>query len=240
MKKIIYGIPALAIFLSACAASANVPEFHMKSIDEIRQESKSMDFSYKNLDLSEASISIPDTNRIDSVVFPISTDQVEPQVERMEANIRKYEGDEAPENFTDYLTLMYWDFEANDRLEVPYDEATEEQKEVVQYLGYNDGKVSELLVFSNFMLEMGDYSVSAKLAGDTTNYSERAYGYRAWDLGNFQDRYFIGTDDIEGISYHLADGDMLISDAVAYVEEHVKSDYYYVGSPLLGLSCYNS
>ena len=38
-----------------------------------------------------------------------------------------------------HMTLMYWDVAQNDRLIIPILEATDEQKEQVQYLGYNDG-----------------------------------------------------------------------------------------------------
>jgi hypothetical protein len=43
-------------------------------------------------------------------------------------------------------------------------------KEQVQYLGYNDGTCSELVIFSTFMLELGDYSVPTALTGEEEDY----------------------------------------------------------------------
>ena len=74
------------------------------------------------------------------------------------------------------MTLMYWDVAQNDRLIIPILEATDEQKEQVQYLGYNDGTCSELVIFSTFMLELGDYSVPTALTGEEEDYSNRPYG----------------------------------------------------------------
>lgn len=43
----------------------------------------------------------------------------------------------------------------------------------MQYLGYNDGTCSELVIFSTFMLELGDYSVPTALTGEEEDYSNR-------------------------------------------------------------------
>lgn len=121
---------------------------------------------------------------------------------------------------------------------IPLDEATKEQKEQVQYIGYNDGICSELLVFSNFMLEMGDYATTTTLVGDQDDHSKDAYGYRSTNLGTSVATYDLDKDDISNISYHLSDGDLLLTEAVDYVEKHMKEDYYYVGSEYLDYSVF--
>jgi len=45
--------------------------------------------------------------------------------------------------------------------------------------------------------------------------------------------YDLSTDDISGVSYHLSDGELALSDAVSYVEKHLKEDYYFAGSEIL-------
>ena len=85
--------------------------------------------------------------------FPISTDSFDRQVEKFEENIRLYEGLDDRVDLKQHMTLMYWDVAQNDRLIIPILEATDEQKEQVQDLGYNDGTCSELVIFSTFMLE---------------------------------------------------------------------------------------
>ena len=128
-------------------------------LPEIRRQAETLDVNFENLDISEAAITIPETDAVYDMTFPVSTDTFERQVEKFEENIRKYEGIEEDTDLTQYMTVMYWDKGKNDRLTVPLNEATSQQKKEVQYLGYNDGKCSQLIVFSNFMLEIGDYSV---------------------------------------------------------------------------------
>ena len=60
--------------------------------------------------------------------FPVSTDTFERQLEKFEYNIRKYEGLEEDTDLVPYMNIMYWDNEKNDRLVIPLDEATKEQK----------------------------------------------------------------------------------------------------------------
>lgn len=203
------------------------------TLDEIRTQAKKLNVPYKNLDMSDTKIIIPQADEVYDLTFPTSTDPFERQVEKMEENIRKYEGIGKDQDLTQHMTVMYWDTRKNDRLTVPLNKATDQQKKEAQYLGYNDGKCSGLIVFSNFMLEMGDYSVPTKLTGDDTDYSNQEYGYRGNNLGTLVKKYDLARDDISGISYHLSDGDVSISDAIAYVEKHMKEDYYFVGSAIL-------
>ena len=217
------------------AAQAEVEKF---PLPEIRKQAQALDVNFKNLDLSEAVITVPETDAVYDMTFPVSTDTFERQVEKFEENIRKYEGMEEDADLTQYMTVMYWDKGKNDRLTVPLNEATSQQKKEVQYLGYNDGKCSQLIVFSNFMLEMGDYSVPTKLTGDDTDYSKKEYGYRGCDLGTLAERYDVSKDDISGISYRLSDGEAALSDAISYVEKHMKEDYYFAGSKLLDYHVY--
>lgn len=216
------------------AGEANIErESQMLSLAEIREQAKDLHVSVKNLDLSEAKITIPKVDEVYDLTFPVSSDSFERQVEKFEENIRKYEGLGEDVDLTKYMNIMYWDKQQDDRLTVPYNEATEQQKQEIQYLGYNDGKCSELIVFSNFMLEMGDYSVPTQLLGDDTDYAKNEYGYRGYELGELVKSYDLSTDDISGVSYHLSDGDLALSDAVSYVEKHLKEDYYFAGSEIL-------
>lgn len=231
------------IFLMAgCAKKETVPEIGdvktqtdsgKLSLQEIRKEAENLDVSYKNLDFSNTKIAIPKVDEVYDLTFPVSTDSFERQVEKFEENIRKYEGLPKDVDLTQYMTVMYWDIEQNDRLSVPLNEVTDQQKETLQYLGYNDGTCSELIVFSDFMLEMGDHAALAEVTGDHMEFSEKEYGFEGNDLGTLVKRYDLSKDDISGISYHLADGDVALSDAISYVEKHMKEDYYFVGSEIL-------
>lgn len=76
------------------------------------------------------------------LTFPTSTDSFERQIEKLQENIRKYEGIGEDVDLTQYMSLMYWDLEKDDRLTIPIREAADQQKKEVQYVGYNDGKCS--------------------------------------------------------------------------------------------------
>lgn len=208
-------------------------ELKKLSLTEIREQAKNIKTSYKNLDLSKAKIIIPEVNEVYDMTFPLSTDSFERQAEKFQENIRKYEGLEEDVDLTQYMSVMYWDVKQNDRLTIPFNEAAEQQKNEIQLLGYNDGKCSEVLIFSSFMLEMGDHSALEKVTGDSMQYSDPAYGFEGFNLGTLVKRYDLSKDDISGISYPLADGEVVLSDAIAYVEKHMKEDYYFVGSELL-------
>ena len=171
----------IVMLMVSCAKKETAPqtgktdvqtELQKLSLPEIREQAKDLHVPVKNLDLSEAKITIPEAEEVYDLRFPVSSDSFERQVEKFEENIRKYEGLGEEVDLTKYMNIMYWDKQQNDRLTVSYNEATEQQKQEIQYLGYNDGKCSELIVFSNFMLEMGDYSVPTQLLGDDTDYSK--------------------------------------------------------------------
>ena len=172
------------------AGEANIEmESQMLPLPEIREQAKDLHVPVKNLDLSEAKITIPEAEEVYDLRFPVSSDSFERQVEKFEENIRKYEGLGEEVDLTKSMNIMYWDKQQDDRLTVPYNEATEQQKQEIQYLGYNDGKCSALIVFSNFMLEMGDYSVPTQVLGDDTDYAENEYGYRGYELGELVESY---------------------------------------------------
>ncbi len=229
----------LITFLTGCSANkSEIPQKEKNFIPISKVETDTITENYKNLDISNTKITIPDVDEVYELNFPVSTDTFERQLEKFEYNIRKYEGLEEDTDLVPYMNIMYWDNEKNDRLVIPLDEATKEQKEQVQYIGYNDGICSELLVFSNFMLEMGDYAITTTLVGDQDDHSKDAYGYRSTNLGTSVATYDLDKDDISNISYHLSDGDLLLTEAVDYVEKHMKEDYYYVGSEYLDYSVF--
>lgn len=210
-----------------------VSQKNLVTIEEARKQAENFESEYKNLDFSEAQIKIPDVQQVYEMEFPISTDSFDRQVEKFEENIRLYEGLDDTVDLKQHMTLMYWDVPQNDRLIIPILEATDEQKEQVQYLGYNDGTCSELVIFSTFMLELGDYSVPTALTGEEEDYTNRPYGYRGMNLGHSVQKYDLSKDDITGISYPLSDGELALTDAVQFVEQHMKEDYYFVGSEYL-------
>ena len=229
----------LITFLTGCSANkSEIPQKEKNFIPISKVETDTITENYKNLDISNTKITIPDVDEVYELNFPVSTDTFERQLEKFEYNIRKYEGLEEDTDLVPYMNIMYWDNEKNDRLVIPLDEATKEQKEQVQYIGYNDGICSELLVFSNFMLEMGDYATTTTLVGDQDDHSKDSYGYRSTNLGTSVATYDLDKDDISNISYHLSDGDLLLTEAVDYVEKHMKEDYYYVGSEYLDYSVF--
>lgn len=225
--------------LNADNKEAENKQFTMKTIEELREEAENLEDNYVNLDLSDTVISIPEVEEISDLLFPI-TSTLEEQKTKFEENIRKYAELEAGTDLTPYMNMMYWDVEKNDRLVIPYDEATKAQLEQIQYLSYNDGKNSQLLVFSNYMLEMGNYELPTSLTNDTTDYSEKAYGYRGWDLGYIVETYYLPEDNISEVSYTLADGEVALKDAIAYAEKHVKEDYHFVGSEFLEYHVYKA
>ena len=210
-----------------------VSQDNLVTLKEARKQAENFESEYKNLDFSEAQIKIPDVQQVYEMEFPISTDSFDRQVEKFEENIRLYEGLDDRVDLKQHMTLMYWDVAQNDRLIIPILEATDEQKEQVQYLGYNDGTCSELVIFSTFMLELGDYSVPTALTGEEEDYTNRPYGYRGMNLGHSVQKYDLSKDDITGISYPLSDGELALTDAVQFVEQHMKEDYYFVGSEYL-------
>ena len=53
------------------------------------------------------------------------------------------------------------------------------------------------------------------------------------NLGHSVQKYDLSKDDITGISYPLSDGELALTDAVQFVEQHMKEDYYFVGSEYL-------
>lgn len=77
---------------------------------------------------------------------------IEKQIEKFEDNIRKMKGLDKDVDLSPMMKMMYWDKAENDRPEIPVKEATKEQWDQIQYLGYNDGSYSACLVFSNYML----------------------------------------------------------------------------------------
>ena len=239
MKKVIprYGLLILLFCLILSGCSREHPdteeEYKKMSIAEISEEADNIDFQYDNLDFSGTEIIIPDVDEMVSVNFPVSTDSLKRQIEKFEANIRKLKGLDGSADLTPYLKIAYWDYDANDRIFIPLEEATEEQLDGIQYLSYNDGTCSELIVFSNFMCEIGNYEIPTSLTGDTTDYSDDVNGYRAYDLGELEEVYQIPEDDISGVSYPLMDGEVSLQEAVEYTEQHIKEDYYFVGSDLL-------
>lgn len=200
------------------------------SLDSVQKQTESLNLRYNNLDLSNAKITIPDVDEVYDITFPLSTDSFDQQLKKFSDNIRKYKGLGKDMDPSQFITVLYWDTKINDTLAVPLNKADDQQKETAQYLSYNDGKYSEFFVLSNFMLEMGDYSVPAKLTDDKQDYSQSTNGKYGYNLGSLYKRYDLAKDDISGISYHLSDGDVLISDAISYVEKHMKEDYYFVGS----------
>ena len=238
-KKVgIFLLVCTSIFFTGCSQKPSTVDMNYTSINAVREEAEKSLGEYSNLDFSNTDITIPMVDQVYELNFPVSTDSFERQVEKFENNIRKYEGIGDDVDLRQYMTIMYWDLEKNDRLIIPFNEATEEQKEQVQYIGYNDGTCSELVVFSNFMLEMGNYDVVTTLIGDEDDHSKDAYGYRSMSLGKSIETYDLKKDDISGISYHLSDGDLLLTDAVEYVEKHMKEDYYFVGSKYLQYSVF--
>lgn len=200
------------------------------SLDEIRKQAKNLDIHYENLDLSNTKVIIPDVDEVYDVTFPLSTDSFERQIEKLEENIRKYKGLKKDVNLAKYMTIIYWDVKENETQSVSLDKADEQQKNAAQYLYYNDGEYAESFVFTNYMLELGNYSVCTKLTDNHNDYSHAPGGDYGRGQGLLYKRYDLTKDDISGISYHLSDGDVTISDAVAYVEKHMKEDYHFVGS----------
>ncbi len=241
MKRKLYLLGIFTGILITCAGCSDKTvagdqqqnEFQKKSIKEITQEVAENNDTFDNLDFSNTKFEIPDVTEMSSVVFPVSTDSLEEQMKKFETNIRKFENMEEDKDLTPYMKIAYWDYKKNDRVVVPLKEATEEQLKKIQYLSYNDGSYSELLVFSDYMLEMGNYELPVSLTGDTTDYSENAYGYRGIDLGEAVASYNVPEDDISDVSYTLSDGEMSLQEAIDYVEQHIKEDYYFVGSEYL-------
>ena len=238
MKKTLFLIilSGFMILNSGCAGEhlqQDTAVYHMKTLTEIAGESGHLNCTFDNLDFSDVTISVPDVDEISTVVFPVSTDSLEEQTAKFEYDIRQMENLDEGADLTPYMNIMYWDYDLNDRVVVPYEESTDEQLDMIQYLSYNDGVCSALVVFSDFMLEIGNYSLPLDLTGDNADYTDNAYGYRAIDLGTPVETFHLPADDISNVTYRLADGEMPLREAVSYTEQHIKKDYYFVGSDLL-------
>ncbi|MCD8299775.1 MAG: hypothetical protein LUC41_01145, partial [Clostridiales bacterium] len=212
--------------------------FNLENLSEIRDEAGQFDFSCENLDLSETAVIIPDVDSIDTVVFPVSTDDFDHQLEKFEYDVRKMENLEDEADLMSYLSIAYWDETEQETIVVTLDEASGEQMENIWYLLYNDGTCSAVLVFGDFMMEFGNYDLPVSLTGDEEDYSDKDFGYLGVNLGTFVESYDLPEEDISGISYNLADGETLLSDAVAAAERDMEG-YYFVDSDLLDFQVRN-
>ena len=143
-KKHLLGVVMIGTMLAVTVLSGcesgktekteNVSQDNLVTLEEARKQAENFESEYKNLDFSETQIKIPNVQQVYEMEFPISTDSFERQVEKFEENIRLYEGLDDMVDLKQHITLMYWDVPQNDRLIIPILEATDEQKEQVQYL----------------------------------------------------------------------------------------------------------
>ena len=222
----------IAVVITSSFLGKREKQFTMKTIAELQEEAGNLEDNYGNLDLSKTEITIPDKEEIQELVFQVGY-SLEDKKEKFEENIRKYVGLDASVDLTPYINVVYRDTGTYDWLVVPYSEATERELERIGYLSYNDGKNALLLECSYYMVEMSNYEVPALLTGDTKDYSEDVFGYFALGLGTPVAIYRLPEDDISNISYPLAEGEVYLQDAVAYVEKHLKEDYQLIGSEFL-------
>lgn len=83
----------LITFLTGCSANkSEIPQKEKNFIPISKVETDTITENYKNLDISNTKITIPDVDEVYELNFPVSTDTFERQLEKFEYNIRKYEG----------------------------------------------------------------------------------------------------------------------------------------------------
>lgn len=243
MKKAFYTLFLLLLVTSAIGCSKptekgsaqgeDIQRVPLSKIQEEAKDKNALDENVKNLDLSGTQITIPEVDEIEEVIFPVSTDSTERQVEKFKDNIYRYTGKDRSADLEPFMYVVYADADFNWQ-EVPFTEVTREQWERIGYLTYNDGAYNASLVFTDYMLTMGQYDEYKRLLGDTENYAGRTFGPLGIDEGTLVRTYRIPQDDISDVVYPLADGDCALSDQIDFVEKQIKKDnYYFVNSEYL-------
>lgn len=244
-RKVIYMLTAL-VLLTGCSKKQqdNTELVCNRTLAEIRQEAEDFHYVSDSIDCSEARVIIPDTEHIYDLSIDLRSRSSDVVKQEFLDNVRRLTGDNQVDmSKACYMVLEVSEADENgDRevsnIKVGMDAATDAQKaDSNTCLVYNDGRYSQVLWQSSFMCELSDNALPTMLTGDETDYSDD-WGYRALDLGKFVHTYYIPQDDISDVSYHLYDDYVRLTDAVQYVQEHIKTDYYFVGSELLDYTVY--
>ena len=241
-KQLILAL-GLSLYLTGCKEQESAIETkEVMNLDEIRQEAEifSEEFQFENLDFSGAVFDIPEVDSVKQANFPIrkSVDELEA---RLIENVKKFTGLENIDRNNIQYNLREWgdgEYLPDVDIWVPCDKLTDEEKEKAWYISYNDGKYTALLYMSNYMLEMSDSGLIAEITGTELDEVNENYGRRPVSCPSVRvETYQLPEDDITGVSYTLRNGEMLLTDALSYIEKNI-NEYYFLGSDVLGFEVY--
>lgn len=195
------------------------------------------DDGYVNLNFSYAEYSIPEVSEVTNLKYamPHTGAECEEAEEKILANIERMAGT------ADVSNLVYWKQKG---AEVGSDtisaaEVPTEEKNKYYYCTYNDGKYTALSYNGGGMVEMADSLLWAELAGSEVFDENYLPTYRPLFVEDavLVQEYMLPDDSIEGISYTLMDGELSLTDAVAFAEEEMKN-YYFARSDYLEFEVY--
>lgn len=240
-------ILAALMLLTGCAKKQqeNTELVCDRTLAEIKEEAEDFRYVSDSIDCSDTRVIIPDTEQINDLSIDLRSRSQDVVEQEFFDNVKRLTGDNQVDlSKAYYLVLEVSEKDENGEFEVSnikvgMNAATDEQRaDANSCLIYNDGRYSQVLWQSSFMCELSDNALAKMLTGDENDYSDYNGGYRILDMGKYEKTYRIPEDDISDVSYRLYDGDVSLEDAIRYVEEHIKTDYYFVGSELLDYVVY--
>lgn len=238
MKKKLSVVLMLCFLLCGCSKESGdktqdiSPDSSLQLVQNEASECKS---KYETIDIENAEIKIPETDKIYKAYFDIGYYDQETVEASYIDNLKKISSSENID--TSKIVYHMWGSEDDGSEYVNYNQASEsEHRFRGSALLYNDNGYSEVLYKSSYMCEISDYKRVLEITGEEDE--ENIWGYRILDMGTLEKSYDILQDEISEVSYPLCDGDMRLKDAISYTEQHIKDDYRFVGSKLLDYKVY--
>ncbi len=202
---------------------------------------------YVNLNFENTVYTLPELDEVVDLTYymPYSGEEYEANEEKILANMEVMSGS------SDYSYMKYWTKFGEEDVQPPDDgyyllpysvsaaDIATEDKNLYYYQIYNDGEYSAMLYAGSNMYEMGDSKFWADLAGSLYFNIDYQMVYRPGFVSDmdFVAQYILPDDDIEGISYMLMDGEVMLEDAVESIESEMES-YYFVRSDYIDFQVY--
>lgn len=252
-KRISFTLLLIIVLLSsvACKKEENGRNYPEKvSVSELSQNTSVNGLSFEKIDISNATIIIPefqgDTIKVPR--FPIMERDFDVLEEKLIETVKDFFGleevirDDFVYDFvrsvTEEASDVNWEI-----VYTPMDSATLEEKKISRYLLYNDkAGNSAVLYLSTYMVELSRGGVIKEIIPDIAygGAENWVYGVRPMDEGTLIKTYQLPSDDITGVSYELYDGELALSDAIDLAETGIKKNYSFVGSPHLDYQVYEA
>lgn len=209
------------------------------SLEDVRQEARDFSFQGKNFTLSKEQIHIPDTEVVSELSFHVDNDDPDIIEKRFVGNLKKLmQVSEVDKSKVKYYIKNLNKEEGYDI--APITEASDEMRRNNNgYLIYFDGTYQEVLNKTSMLCELGCNKIPKQYLGDK-EFFDSPWVHIGLEIGEPEKVYRIPQDETGNVSYPLSDGEYKLSDAIRYVEKHIKEDYAFVGSKLLDYSVYQA